>query len=324
MDEALSQLMWAARAAVVALVGLGLGRAFRRRPGLAAPFGAVGGAATVFAVSIPAFFLRPLPAPVDRELYRGVRYQRQVVDTPRRQILHRLTIDLAQPGVVVMVTPYEETIVDGETRSVRARTGTGFLEEFDQQIVINASYFFPVFSHGSIHYFPHVGDGVNTVGPTVADGKAFGIEDLAMRTLRFFDGRAEIGMGAGEAFQAVSGYPVLLDGQITAAARRPKPPDPRTGVGVSRDGKTLFVLVVDGRQPFYSLGATPEEVGALLHEVGAYDAVMLDGGGSSTLVSRDADGDPWVMNTPVHGRIPPGYQRPVASHIGLSGFSGLD
>ncbi|NOY77186.1 MAG: phosphodiester glycosidase family protein [Calditrichaeota bacterium] len=61
---------------------------------------------------------------------------------------------------------------------------------------------------------------------------------------------------------------------------------PRTAVGISRDGKTLFWMVVDGRQPGYSLGMTLRELADFLKSLGAYNAVNLDGGGSSTMVVR--------------------------------------
>ncbi|WP_182187750.1 phosphodiester glycosidase family protein [Pectinatus frisingensis] len=57
---------------------------------------------------------------------------------------------------------------------------------------------------------------------------------------------------------------------------------PRTAIGQRRDGTVLF-LVIDGRQPGYSLGATLRDVQDILYEQGAYTAANLDGGSSSTL-----------------------------------------
>lgn len=57
---------------------------------------------------------------------------------------------------------------------------------------------------------------------------------------------------------------------------------PRTAIGQRRDGTILF-LVIDGRQPPYSLGATLSDVQDVLYEEGAYTAANLDGGSSSTL-----------------------------------------
>ncbi|MGF1475562.1 MAG: phosphodiester glycosidase family protein [Geminicoccaceae bacterium] len=63
---------------------------------------------------------------------------------------------------------------------------------------------------------------------------------------------------------------------------------PRTAAGISEDGRTLYLVTVDGRQPGVSVGATITELGLLMRTIGAHDAVNLDGGGSTTLVVGDA------------------------------------
>ena len=57
---------------------------------------------------------------------------------------------------------------------------------------------------------------------------------------------------------------------------------PRTAIGQKKDGTVLF-LVIDGRQPGYSLGATLRDVQDILYEKGCYIVANLDGGSSSTL-----------------------------------------
>lgn len=64
---------------------------------------------------------------------------------------------------------------------------------------------------------------------------------------------------------------------------------PRTALGISQDGNTLILMVVDGRGT--SIGATHDEMAALMKEYGAYNAMHLDGGGSSTMVVETADED---------------------------------
>ena len=59
---------------------------------------------------------------------------------------------------------------------------------------------------------------------------------------------------------------------------------PRTAVGVRADGRILLVTV-DGRQPERSVGMTIAELSALLLELGAVEAVNMDGGGSTTMVA---------------------------------------
>lgn len=64
---------------------------------------------------------------------------------------------------------------------------------------------------------------------------------------------------------------------------------PRTIIGFTADGETLLVTA-DGRQPGYSTGLTTAEAAELMVRLGAEDAVMLDGGGSTTMA---VDGLVW-------------------------------
>jgi hypothetical protein len=90
---------------------------------------------------------------------------------------------------------------------------------------------------------------------------------------------------------------------------------PRTAVGTDAAGETLYVVVVDGRQEGYSEGMSLPELGDLILEFGAYDALNFDGGGSSTLVVRRG-GALDVLNSPIdRGR--PGKQRPIANHMAI-------
>lgn len=57
---------------------------------------------------------------------------------------------------------------------------------------------------------------------------------------------------------------------------------PRTAIGQRKDGTVLF-LVIDGRQPGYSVGATLRDLQNIMIEEGAVIAANLDGGSSSTL-----------------------------------------
>ena len=67
--------------------------------------------------------------------------------------------------------------------------------------------------------------------------------------------------------------------------------EPRTALGYNTD--TLFLVVADGRQPKYSTGLTLYELASILVELGATEAINLDGGSSSTFVVGDQ-----VINKP--------------------------
>ena len=79
---------------------------------------------------------------------------------------------------------------------------------------------------------------------------------------------------------------------------------PRTTIGVDRRGR-LLVLEVDGCEPqkgcAFHLGKTDRDMAALLLEQGAWHAINLDGGGSSTVVANGTvinhptDTDYWLI-----------------------------
>lgn len=86
---------------------------------------------------------------------------------------------------------------------------------------------------------------------------------------------------------------------------------PRTAAGVTADGTTLILLAIDGRQPGHSVGLTLPELADLMIELGAHDAVALDGGGSTSFYLKRPDG------TVLTNRPSDGSWRPVANHLGV-------
>ena len=72
---------------------------------------------------------------------------------------------------------------------------------------------------------------------------------------------------------------------------------PRTIVGLTEDDRVV-ILVIDGRRPWHSNGATLHECALLLKEHGAVRGVNLDGGGSSTFIVKTEDGTRKMLNHP--------------------------
>ena len=117
-------------------------------------------------------------------------------------------------------------------------------------------------------------------------------------------------------FNAISGETLLLMGGHAMPDLDNTATQPRTAVGYSKNGRFLYLVVVDGRQPFYSEGITLQELADLMRALGAEYAMNLDGGGSSTMVVQGQDGKPRVLNSPIDNYIP-GRERPVANHLGI-------
>lgn len=90
--------------------------------------------------------------------------------------------------------------------------------------------------------------------------------------------------------QALSGWQrLLVDGQPVGKFTvndNAMQFHPRTFVGVSKDNKKVYLFVIDGRQPEYSNGMLLEDMMLLCQGAGCYQALNLDGGGSTTMVRR--------------------------------------
>ena len=111
--------------------------------------------------------------------------------------------------------------------------------------------------------------------------------------------------------EVIGGFPLLLlDGEIVGDLEVSERPSfaaerhPRTAVGFDPHEELLWFVVVDGRQPDFSMGMTLPELAGLMEALSVEDAINLDGGGSSAMVlngatvSRpsDADGERPVVN----------------------------
>ncbi|CAM3281328.1 phosphodiester glycosidase family protein [Nocardioides dubius] len=86
---------------------------------------------------------------------------------------------------------------------------------------------------------------------------------------------------------------------------------PRTAVGIDRDTKAMYWVVVDGRTKS-SRGFSMVELANLMTELGVEDALNLDGGGSSTMIARNQSGKVSVRNYPSDGA-----QRVVPNGLGV-------
>ena len=272
----------------------------------------------IIGIAIGGFFAyvhgRPVPVPTKEQLFDGVTYIRSVRWSPRPMMIHSITIDLRGGNEIrVLVTPPDET---GSQYPLRARTTSQFLQEFGAQVAVNGDGFSPWWSRGVADYYPHVGDKVQPRGNSASRGKVYWTSQAAVPTL-YISSRNQLSFDApAKPFNAISGETLLLMGGQLIPDLDNSVTQPRTAVGYSKNGRYLYLVVVDGRQPFYSEGMTIKELAALMLSLGAQYAMNLDGGGSSTLVVQGRDGNPRILNSPIDNYIP-GRERPVANHLGI-------
>lgn len=123
---------------------------------------------------------------------------------------------------------------------------------------------------------------------------------------------------------AVSGWPLLVS-ECTPLTGKELPgsdaftraPHPRTAIGLSKDGKTLYFVVVDGRREDVG-GMTLPELGQFMRDrLKVCSAINMDGGGSSAMWVEDR-----IVNKPSDGS-----ERRVADHIAVvlaSDYTGCD
>ncbi|GCE24974.1 hypothetical protein KDA_04580 [Dictyobacter alpinus] len=119
--------------------------------------------------------------------------------------------------------------------------------------------------------------------------------------------------------QAIGGGPILLkDGRFYTDPQAPNPGDtnvqnPLTAVGIMQDGKQAIFVTFDGRKAgiTQSRGLTRPQMAGYLLSLGAYQAMVFDGGGSTEMVARLPGREKVsVLNTPSDG-----HERLVANSL---------
>lgn len=122
--------------------------------------------------------------------------------------------------------------------------------------------------------------------------------------------------------QLVGGWPQIVTGGVNVAgeaaeregtiSRNAEARHPRSAVGVSCDGRTVWLVAVDGRSTA-SVGMTLVELADALRALGAWDALNFDGGGSTAMV---VDGRLVTVPSDATG------ERPVANALLVVGRPG--
>jgi exopolysaccharide biosynthesis protein len=242
------------------------------------------------------------------------------------------TIDLTNPNIHLKVSrggtdpdmtpPWETTLMP--VSQMAARDGLS--------VAVNGNLFFAkdtreIFGQKVPYY---AGNWARTSGWAMSDGLAFSDYPLdRYRVSLMVNDKGKITFGPLEhlppdARQVVSGVEMIVtDGRNTALTANgygdTHDLTAHTAVGTNRDGKTLIFFVVDGKRPDYSVGMTPYDVADKMIQHGAWNALMLDSGGSSTMVVRDAGGTPRVINEPSdgHGLLNFSVERSVADALGV-------
>src|SRR5690348_2301612 len=249
--------------------------------------------------------------------YAGITLITRTETAPRPETMHIAEIDLTAPGIGFLFTP-----PGGPLETVR-QTTLDYLNQQHAQLAINGEFFLPfpstdpnamlvgfaasngnvyssfeapVQSYAIVTNAPAVNiDPSNHAGivhndPAFADGKHV-VENVTIGNA--LAGSAQI------VTNGANTVPVYADATHRDGLLTPGGPgnysnnnswyeltNARTAIGLSQDGKTLVLFTVDNAGG--SRGMTVTEVANLLiQDYGVYNALNLDGGGSTSMAMQD-------------------------------------
>ena len=239
----------------------------------------------------------PETAPDLKEL--GINYTLKKSTSPVPNRIHVLRIDLApgkvEPAVVLGPDPDGDGPVEASLTDPRKMASSSSVLAF---VNTNPWDSFPD-AKGRRNRKWHPGQPVDIHGLAGTGGKMRSIANPSNTSVWFDnEGRVRFGHQAGdEPVVATNGFQMILsNGALTVGEGGDR--HPRTAIGSDKKGKTLWLVVVDGRQGGYSEGMNMHELASVMKGLGCWTATNMDGGGSSVMGLLDQDGSMEVVNSP--------------------------
>lgn len=234
-------------------------------------------------------------------------------------VAHAFRVDLKDPDIRLLTSPRIDSYNPG-VRETAGMTTSRFLQTNECQIAVNGAFFDP-----GQYYLPE-NTPMTVRGLAISRGEVVSPQSNRLNAASILFDAQNVGhivhtnwpaVSTAGVETAISGDSALvyhganvgrLTGDLNVA--------PRTAVGLSQDRRYLYIVAIDGRQPGYSEGTSDTETAAWMLLWGAYDAVNLDGGGSTTMVMEDSTGKPKRLNRP-SSVADSGKERTVGSHFGV-------
>jgi exopolysaccharide biosynthesis protein len=241
--------------------------------------------------------------------YVGITYVDRTETSPRSVHMHIIQVDLTTPGLRFKLSP------PAGNREVVRQTTLEYLVEEQAQVAINAHFFLP---------FPSTDRDAWLVGIASSEGRVYSAFEAPEQSFALVADAAGLNIDrenhaaivrrdrlqgvtlwttvSGSAQIVTDGVktvPVYMDSQHANGALTPGGPGhysnekswydavtARTAIGLSRDGRTLTLFTVDVRGG--SEGMRVGEVADLLmKDYGVWNALNLDGGGSTSMAMED-------------------------------------
>lgn len=241
------------------------------------------------------------PAFVGVEMVRGNRA------TPQGpEAIVAIRVDLEAEGIEFVATPGN----GGSALETEGETAPQFLKRHNANLALNTAFFSPCCTYFGSEPKDLIGYAVSG-GEKISEwsrSKPVAFAISRDRKVSFLRSAPEI---VGDTWLAFSGMELLRAGEPATAPNHNR--HPRTAVGLSKDSRFLFFLIVDGRQPKHSVGTSLHDTARWLIALGAHEGINLDGGGSTILVIENRGlENPRILNRPSAG-----LPRVNGAHLGL-------
>lgn len=260
--------------------------------------------------------------------YAGVTHGDRWVEAPRRLHMHVAQIDLHTPGLRFKVSS------PAGDREASRQTTLDFLKQEGAQLAINSHYFLPFPSTDGTAWVIGLAASEGRVYSAfespqqryalVVDAPALNIDRDNRATIVHRDPSQPDGLHVQEAVtlwnvvagssqivtNGVATVPLYRDTANTTGLLEPGGPNDysnakawadahtaRTAIGLSRDRRTLTLFTVDVRGGSEGM-ALAEAARVLIDDYGVWDALNLDGGGSTSMALADpVTGQPSLVNS---------------------------
>ncbi|AQQ10262.1 Exopolysaccharide biosynthesis protein related to N-acetylglucosamine-1-phosphodiester alpha-N-acetylglucosaminidase [Sedimentisphaera cyanobacteriorum] len=248
--------------------------------------------------------------------FEGVKHIHRTLTEPRNININIVEIELSAEGIGFAVTPS-----NGESPGdADACTTTSFMQSAGCQIAVNAG-FYNMITNDVLGYVCARGYAYSPFMDLSSESwpqpyAALNISPYNQPDMIFPADDQPLGTASTPVHQPWNAVPgsewIVREGAAIVDDSWPVNTGlhPRTAGGYNQDKSILYLVTVDGRQNGFSEGMTVQEVAQLLVDLGVYQGINFDGGGSTTMAF--ADPAPRVVNSPSGGS-----QRSVANHLGV-------
>jgi hypothetical protein len=210
-----------------------------------------------------------------------------------------MQINLDAPGIGFTTTPLTAGGSPGGSVETTSQTTAQFLQSSGAQVAINANFFNNCCSTTTPANETFNGLAISN-GTLVAPDES-GFADLLLTA----NNQASMVAGGSANLNGVSnavagsGF-VVQNGVNIGASTVGGASDPRTLIGLSQNDQYLYLVTIDGGSSDGN-GVTGSEEANFMLDLGAYNAINMDGGGSTSMVVEGANGKPDVLENPFTG-----------------------